>query len=414
MNSGFGAASRFPLFGYLGATLTRVQMSRKSVLIIGTGHLAYRIRKLARDRDCEIVHVASDALRSHAGDTSVFDAIAHGIQGVDLHALAMTFLVDDHDERNFELLIALVSIESTLPIVASFFNENIAPHLQAAHPNVRIMNPAKIAAPTFVAALDTPVTHTLRYVPAPIDQERLAPRSDNLIPRLMTGFGALVAVAVAYFHMRMQLSWLDALYFVVVTVATVGYGDITLKDASPVTKVAGIALILASTVFIWMIFSLTVDNIIKRRVQLALGRKRYGCRDHVILCGLGRLGSFIAEGLLARGEHVLVVERNEDAPAVAHLRALGADVYIGDARLPRVLDDVGVTRAKALYSVTNDDYANLEVGLNARSFEPDLRLVLRIFDESMSGRVKEHLDIHLTFSMTAIADELFFDAMPSP
>ena len=335
MNSGFGAASRFPLFGYLGATLTRVQMSRKSVLIIGTGHLAYRIRKLARDRDCEIVHVASDALRSHAGDTSVFDAIAHGIQGVDLHALAMTFLVDDHDERNFELLIALVSIESTLPIVASFFNENIAPHLQAAHPNVRIMNPAKIAAPTFVAALDTPVTHTLRYVPAPIDQERLAPRSDNLIPRLMTGFGALVAVAVAYFHMRMQLSWLDALYFVVVTVATVGYGDITLKDASPVTKVAGIALILASTVFIWMIFSLTVDNIIKRRVQLALGRKRYGCRDHVILCGLGRLGSFIAEGLLARGEHVLVVERNEDAPAVAHLRALGADVYIGVAAAAR-------------------------------------------------------------------------------
>ena len=208
-------------------------MPRKSVLIIGTGHLAYRVRKLARDRSYEIVQVTSEALRSHTGDTSVFDAIAHGIHGIDLRALAMTFLVDDHDERNFELLIALVSIESTLPIVASFFNENIAPHLQAAHPNVRILNPAKLAAPTFVAAMDTPVTHTLRYVPAPIDKERLARRPDNLIPSLMAAFGTLIALAVAYFHVRLQLSWLDALYFVVVTVATVGYGDITLLNAPP-------------------------------------------------------------------------------------------------------------------------------------------------------------------------------------
>ena len=92
-----------------------------------------------------------------------------------------------------------------------------------------------------------------------------------------------------------------------------------------------------------------------------------------------------------------------------HLRARGADVYIGDARLPRVLQDVNVTRAKALYSVINDDYANLEIGLNARSFQPDLRLILRIFDDSMSTRIKEHLDIHLTFSMSAIADGQFLE-----
>jgi len=101
------------------------------------------------------------------------------------------------------------------------------------------------------------------------------------------------------------------------------------------------------------------------------------------------------------------VEKDENSPGIEHFRSRGADVYIGDARLPRLLQDVGVTRAKALYSVIDNDYANLEVGLNARSFDPNLRLILRIFDDSMSRKIKENLDIHLTFSMTAIADAIF-------
>ncbi|MEO7454953.1 MAG: NAD(P)-binding protein, partial [Gemmatimonadaceae bacterium] len=184
-----------------------------------------------------------------------------------------------------------------------------------------------------------------------------------------------------------------------------------LVNASTMSKVVGIALILSSTAFIWMIFSLTIDGIIKRRVQLSLGRKRYTKSGHVILCGLGRLGYFVGEGLLARGERLIIVESDPDSPAIEHFRRLGADVYIGDARLPRVLQDVCVSRAKALYSLIDDDFTNLEIGLNARSFMPSLRLILRIFDASMSKRVSDTLDIHLTFSMSAIADEHFIEAM---
>jgi voltage-gated potassium channel Kch len=158
-----------------------------------------------------------------------------------------------------------------------------------------------------------------------------------------------------------------------------------------------------------MIFSLTIDRIIRRRAQLALGRKRYSLKEHVILCGLGRLGQSVAEGLLDRGERLLIVEKEESSDAILYFRSRGADVYIGDARLPRVLADVGVRRAKALYSVIDNDFANLQVGLNARSFQPDLRLILRIFDAVMSRRIKEQLDIHLTLSMTADADEHFVD-----
>jgi voltage-gated potassium channel Kch len=200
---------------------------------------------------------------------------------------------------------------------------------------------------------------------------------------------------------------------VIVTVATVGYGDINLAAASTASKLVGIALILGSTFFIWTIFSLTVDRLLKRREQLALGQRVYAHRDHVIVCGLGRLGFFIAEGLMQRGERVLIVERNADVSTIAHFRALGADVYIGDARLPRVLLEVGARRAKALYSVVNNDFTNLEIGLNARTFEPNLRLVLRIFDDTMAASVREDLDIHLTYSMTAVADDAVYRAMPS-
>lgn len=377
------------------------------VLILGSGHLASRIRALAAGRSIDTPPRAQtgEATRAHSRSS---DLSVDRLQDVDLAGVSRVFLVDDDDERNLEMLVALMSVDEHLPIVASLFNENLAPHLQAASPHIRIVNPARIAAPTFVDALDAPVERTLRYAPARRTEEPSPDTPDQLIQRLSLGFLALLFAATTYFHFAEQLTWLDSLYFVVVTMATVGYGDISLLHAGVASKVVGIALIVASTAFIWMIFSLTVDGIIKRRVQLALGRKRYTTAGHVILCGLGRLGYFVSEGLLARGEKLIVVERDEHSPNVEHFRRLGAEVYIGDARRPRVLQDVGVTRAKALYSVTDNDFANLEIGLNARSFDPSLRLVLRIFDDATSRRIRKHLDIHLTFSMSAIADELIF------
>ncbi len=388
-------------------------MTAKRVLIIGSGHLAYRIRKLALARGQQIDHLGHNAFRPPDSDEPIYDVIERTLRELDLGSLTAVYLVDDDDERNLQLLIAFISQQKNLPVVASLFNENIGPHLQAVHPEIRILNPARIAAPAFIDALTTPVTHSL-HVPAKIVAPPPAPRSDNLIFALTGGFLTLIAAATIYFRVAEGLSWLDALYFVIVTVATVGYGDINLSNSAAASKIVGISLILGSTIFIWMIFSLTVDRIIKRRDQHALGRKKYAKEGHVILCGLGRLGYFVAEGLLERGENLLIVEKNENSSTAEYFRSRGADVYIGDARLPRVLQDLGVTRAKALYSVVSNDIVNLEIGLNARSFKSDLRLILRIFDESMAQEIKKHLDIHLTFSMSAIADEKFLSQSPPP
>ena len=79
--------------------------------------------------------------------------------------------------------------------------------------------------------------------------------------------------------------------------------------------------------------------------------------------------------------------------------------------MPQVLKDVAVSRSKAFMSVINNDYTNLEIGLNARSFKPGLRLILRIFNKETVQKIKESLDIHLALSMSAVADEVFADTL---
>jgi voltage-gated potassium channel len=131
----------------------------------------------------------------------------------------------------------------------------------------------------------------------------------------------------------------------------------------------------------------------------------------VIVVGLGRLGHFIVEELVKRGEQVVVVELNEHASSIEYYRSKGVAVYVGNARLVRVLQEVGVVRAKALMGMISDDYINLEIGLNARSCNAGIKLVLRIFDDAMAATIRDHLDIHLAYSMSALSDEAFLETV---
>lgn len=325
--------------------------------------------------------------------------------------VAMAYVLDDRDEYNLQLIISLSALDVKIPITASLFNETVIPHFEAIHPEITILNPAKIAAPVFVAALDESIKRKFTYAPLKIKNDVPERPGSHLIKKLVISFASLVAIATAFFHFYEGLSWIDSLYFVVVTIATVGYGDINLVHSPVASKVFGIILILASTFFIWMIFSLTIDHLLKKRVQLALGRKKYNLKNHVIVSGLGRLGYAVVEELMRRGEQVIILEKNEESPYVSYFRNLGVDMYIGDAQIPRVLKDVCVGNAKALFSMIGRDSTNLDIGLNARSLNPGLRLILRIFDQEMAENIKKQLDIQLTYSMSAIADEKFFNLL---
>jgi TrkA-N domain/Ion channel len=389
-------------------------MATNIILIIGSGHLAYRLKKHLALNAYEVLHTTFDSINAGAESSSLLDNLDVYLKTIDIPALAMVYLLEDKDEYNLQLIIALISTYNNLPITASLFNENLIPHLQATHTSLTILNPARIAAPAFVSKLYDGVEDEVEpvYHSAKSFKEGNLRWQLSLIQKLILGFVTVLVSAVIFFHFYENLSWIDAAYFVVVTAASVGYGDINLAQSTTLSKLVDIALIIISTVSIWMIFSFSIDVLVKKRIQLSLGRKKYNLKNHVIVCGLGRLGFFIVEGLLKNNEKVIIIEQNENANHIDYFRQLGAEVYIGDGRLAKVLADVNVVHARALISVINNDALNLEIGLNARSQDPTMKIILRIFDEQMAIKINEYLKFHLTLSVSAIADQEFYKALP--
>ncbi len=383
-------------------------MKKNTVLILGAGHLAYRLKKYLHINGYEILYSTIDVISSNSESVSLVENLDAYIRGINLESIAMVYLLDDKDENNLQLIIYFISTFPHLRVTASLFNENIIPHLKIENNNLKILNPARIAAPSFVEQLSIQIKTETPYASIISENNIVVKKHFSLVQRILLFFSLFLLSAVTFFHFYEHLSWIDALYFVIVTAASVGYGDINLATSNTMSKLAGIFLIITSTISIWMIFSLTIDMLLKKRIQHAMGRKKYNFKNHVIVCGLGRLGYFIVEELLKNNEKVIVIEQNENSNHIDYFRQLGAEVYVGDARLPKVMNDVNVVKAKALISVISNDSLNLEIGLNARSQHANVKLILRIFDDQMAEKIKNYLKIYHTLSASAIADDIFF------
>jgi voltage-gated potassium channel Kch len=383
----------------------------KSILVLGSDHLVSRIKKLAAEKGYSVKHFSDLHVNSPEDGISTISSTRNLLADIDLNSFAITYILFESDKDNLEMVITMMALHPDLRMATSLFNENLRPHLQAASKNLQVINPAKVASQAFIDAIEFKVERKRKVKALPKIVQQKINDTDSFLKVLIVAFLFVIVGATLYFHYVEHLPWIDSIYFVVVTCSTVGYGDISLQSSAGITKLVGIILILSSTIFIWLIFSLIVDRMIKRREQQSLGRKVYNYKNHVIVCGLGRLGYFIAEGLHFKGHKVIIIEENENSPNLDYFRNLKVDVYNGDAKLPKVLQDVGAENCKALIAATNDDYANIEIGLNARYFQPEMKLVLRIFDDSMAKIIKEKFDIHLTQSMSYIAAQKFVELL---
>jgi voltage-gated potassium channel len=129
--------------------------------------------------------------------------------------------------------------------------------------------------------------------------------------------------------------------------------------------------------------------------------------NHIILCGLGRLGFSILGELLKMGKDVAVVEIKEDAYGVSQARRMNVPIVIGDARDEHILVDLGIDKAQAVIAATNSDMANLEIALDARNLRPGVRVVVRMYDQQVGEKIARSFDIKLIFSTSAIAAPSF-------
>ena len=120
-------------------------------------------------------------------------------------------------------------------------------------------------------------------------------------------------------------------------------------------------------------------------------------RDHLVVVGVGKVGFRIIKGLIERGEAVVAVELKEDSPLIDEANDLGVPIVRGSGRNPKTLEQAGVPLARAVILATSDDLANLDTALTARDLNPNARVVLRLFDESLAAKVEG------AFAMPAIS-----------
>jgi Trk K+ transport system NAD-binding subunit len=109
--------------------------------------------------------------------------------------------------------------------------------------------------------------------------------------------------------------------------------------------------------------------------------------NHVIVVGVGKVGVHVIRGLVQLHEAVVAVERKQDSPFLDEIQDIRVPLIHGDARQTSSLQKAGVARAKAVVLATDDDLANLDAALTARDLNPGVRVVMRLFDDTLAAKV---------------------------
>lgn len=229
----------------------------------------------------------------------------------------------------------------------------------------------------------------------------------------LTAFACLllanIILGVFIFHHGMYLNYIDSVYFVTTIVTTIGFGDFNLATAPLGIKIYGIYLMLSGAGGYAVILSFAVDNLIKNKLLEITGKKRYFLENHVIICGFGRVGQKILDNLLLLEDSVLVIEKNEGSQ-IDLLKSRNIPYIIGDIRQTDTLNKASITKCKAIIFCTDNDLANLEGALTAHEISPNVRVVLRIYDQTLARKVQKGFQIKLVFSTSTIAAPTFAQA----
>ncbi|HEY7339757.1 MAG TPA: NAD-binding protein [Ktedonobacterales bacterium] len=125
--------------------------------------------------------------------------------------------------------------------------------------------------------------------------------------------------------------------------------------------------------------------------------------NHVIVCGLGRIGLRVVTRLIEAGYEVVVVEQSFQSRYVARALGMHVPVIVGDASEALALRQAGLTRARAVIADINNDQLNIEIALAARSLRPGIRVILRAFNEDLDRNLEKIFGPDSAFSHSALA-----------
>jgi Trk K+ transport system NAD-binding subunit len=171
-----------------------------------------------------------------------------------------------------------------------------------------------------------------------------------------------------------------------------------------VVAISGVAMIPVVTAAV-------VQAVVSARVALEQGKLRAPDADHVVVAGLGNVGTRVIEQLRTLGVPVVAVDQSDSARGIQTARSLGVRVVIGDVSREETLREASTASARALVALSTNDVVNLEAALNARAMNPEIRVILRLFDGDFADRVQRAFAITSSKSVSYLAVPAFTSAM---
>jgi len=201
------------------------------------------------------------------------------------------------------------------------------------------------------------------------------------VGRLRAGLLAMLLVVVGGTagYVGFGYSVLDALFQTIITVTTVGFGEVHRFGRG--AEIFTIVLILAGVGTAGYTFSVLIETLVEGWLADAFGRRRMvqeieAMHGHVVVCGWGRVGRSVARYLRAAKADIVVIDS-----APERIATVDGPCLLGDAADEEVLRAAGIDRARVLVTALNADADNLYVTLTARAMCPELLIVSRAATE---------------------------------
>lgn len=232
-------------------------------------------------------------------------------------------------------------------------------------------------------------------------------RPDPYFAGLAAGTLALFLGATWHFRESFQTGWLTAAYFVMSTLTTTGYGDITPHRNDLVDVLMAMALMLSGTVITGIFIAVAAARLTRAQWVWMQGLRPIQRRGHIVVCGCGNIGADVIDFLLDFDRPIVVIEPEPDAALIERARDRGFDLLTGDASRDDTLDLCNLGAAHSLVALTNSDTLNLEIALGARARNPGLPIVLRIAEAEFAASIARHFAFETTFSVAALAGPVF-------
>jgi len=214
----------------------------------------------------------------------------------------------------------------------------------------------------------------------------------NALKQLKIGLLAvmlLIIVGTIGFRYIEEWSYLDSLYMTIITMATVGYREIS--PLSQAGKIFTIALIVVGVTLVFWVVTSLVEVAVGEQLWHAFARRKMEERiaeisEHYIICGFGRMGQQIAQDFARHKIPFVVIEINPEQ--IPKLIASNTPFVEGNASEDTTLIAAGIKRARGLVTVAPTDADNIFITLSARVLNPRLYIVARSIQEDNEDKIR--------------------------